>query len=187
MNFPTNKKNVAIIDFEATCSKGKEVPFKEMEIIEFACIVIDRELQEIGRFDRFVKPVRHPTLTEFCTNLTTITQEQVDSGSKFSEVLLDFSKFIKPFDPLFASWGRYDKNQLIKDCTYHEVEYPFDDEHLDIKRWVPQFYNFSRPKGIGRMLKRLRLKFEGTPHRGIDDVHNIVRILKQTRETILQG
>ncbi|RMG28750.1 MAG: exonuclease [Methanobacteriota archaeon] len=185
MDFPTKKKYVAVIDFEATCSDKGEIPRNETEIIEFACIMIDRDLKEIARFDQFVKPTLHPQLTEFCTNLTSITQEMVNQASSFPEVLNAFKKaIIEPFDPLFASWGRYDRNQLVQDCRLHKVPYPFDDEHLDLKRWLPKFLPISKPKSINGMLKYLGLNFIGTPHRGIDDVRNIVRILEEVSPLI---
>ncbi len=31
--------------------------------------------------------------------------------------------------------------------------------------------------GVGQALRRVGLRFEGTPHRGIDDARNIVRLL----------
>ncbi len=187
MEFPTSKEYIAIIDFEATCTDKKEFPRKETEIIEFACIVIDKNLNEIQRFGKFVRPILHPQLTSFCKRLTSISQENVDTADRFPEVLNEFKEeIIKPYNPLFASWGRYDKNQLRQDCHLHKVEYPFDEEHLDIKRWIPRFYRFEKPKGIGAMLKYLKMNFEGTHHRGIDDVSNIIRILRKTDELIRQ-
>jgi len=34
-------------------------------------------VQELGRFHEYVRPVGHPILTEFCTQLTGITQQMV--------------------------------------------------------------------------------------------------------------
>ena len=183
MEFPTEKKHIAIIDFEATCSNKGEIPREETEIIEFACVVVDRELNEVARFSEFVQPVIHPRLTNFCLKLTSIKQRQVDLADPFPRVLEKFvNKIVSPFHPLFASWGAYDKNQLKRDCNYHGVPYPFDNEHLDIKRWIPRFYEFRKPKSIGQMLHYLGMEFIGTPHRGIDDVENIIRILRVTQE-----
>ncbi|MHA2099699.1 MAG: exonuclease domain-containing protein [Candidatus Kariarchaeaceae archaeon] len=184
INFPTEKKYIAITDFEATCSKGKSVPRDEMEIIEYATIVVDKELIFVEEFAKFIKPVRHPVLTNFCKELTSIKQKQVDKADNFLAVFQNFQEsIITKYDPLFASWGGYDKNQLIQDCKYHEIEYPFD-EHLDIKRWVPKFIGLKGPRGIGEMLRYLGMEFEGTPHRGIDDVKNIIRILMKIKSKL---
>ncbi|MCY3414465.1 MAG: exonuclease domain-containing protein [Candidatus Heimdallarchaeota archaeon] len=181
IQFPTDKQHIAIIDFEATCTNKGEFPRNEMEIIEIGCLILNRDLKVIDEFNCFVKPVRNPTLTAFCTELTCITQEDVDKASDFAAMIDGLKEKIRKYNPLFASWGAYDKNQLLNDCAYHSIAYPFDDEHLDIKRWIPKFLGLNKPKGIGGMLNYLNLQFEGTPHRGRDDVNNILRILKTIR------
>ncbi len=185
IDFSTNKKYIAVIDFEATCSNDRTFPRDQMEIIEFACVVIDKQLTEIDRFATFVRPVRNSRLTKFCTELTSISQEQVDGAPEFEEVISQFNKqIIDKYDPLFTSWGRYDKSQLQMDCKYHKVNFPFNEEHLDIKRWLPQYLGFNKPKGIGGMIRYLGMQFEGTPHRGIDDVLNIIKILQKVEDNL---
>jgi ERI1 exoribonuclease 3 len=63
-----------VLDFEATCGE-RGFPRNQMEVIEFPTIVYDlQEKKEVGRFHEYVKPVIRPQLTEFCTQLTGITQ-----------------------------------------------------------------------------------------------------------------
>lgn len=63
-----------VLDFEATCGES-EFPRDQMEIIEFPTIVYDlQEKKEVGRFHEYVKPVIRSRLTEYCTQLTGITQ-----------------------------------------------------------------------------------------------------------------
>lgn len=46
-----------------------------MEVIEFPTVMYDlQEKKEVGRFHEYVKPVIRPQLTEFCTELTGISQ-----------------------------------------------------------------------------------------------------------------
>ena len=181
---PADKEKLLIIDFEATCSKDDTVPSSEMEIIEIGAVNVDRDLQPVAEFNSFVRPVIHTKLTDFCTELTTITQDQVDQAPSFEEVIDQFRKeMIDDKDTiLFGSWGYYDKKQLLQDCKYHNVSYPFDDSHLNIKKWVAEKLHFSRPKGLGGALSSLDMEFEGTPHRGIDDVRNILRILQKINQ-----
>ena len=113
IDFGSDKEFIAVIDFEATCSNDGSVPKDEMEIIEFACIIIDRRLEEFDRFDAFIKPRLHPKLTSFCTELTSIEQADIDNADTFPLVLERFvTAIVSKYHPLFASWGRYDKSQL---------------------------------------------------------------------------
>ena len=67
-----------IIDFEATCANDGSVPRGEMEIIEIGAVLVEAAtFGTLGTFQSFVRPVRHPMLTPFCTELTTITQSDV--------------------------------------------------------------------------------------------------------------
>lgn len=185
MHFPTTKNYLAVIDFEATCSDSGEIPKSETEIIEFACILVNRDLREILTFDRFIEPRIHPKLTDFCIRLTSIQQDMVENAPTFPEVIKEFVELVvQPYNPLFASWGKYDKYQLLQDCRLHQIPYPFDEDHLDLKRWLPRFLPIQKPLSISKMLDYLGLKFKGTPHRGIDDVQNILRILREVEHLI---
>ncbi|QDU97707.1 3'-5' exonuclease [Lignipirellula cremea] len=170
-----------IIDLEATCSDNGPVPRQEMEIIEIGAVLLDsRTFNEAAEFQTFVKPVRHPRLTSFCTALTSIRQDQVEEAPGFVEALAALEAWRAPYgDSLFCSWGFYDRGQFEQDCEYHQVAYPFGDEHLNLKEAFSEMTNQKRRFGIGGALRNLGLYFEGTPHRGIDDVRNIVRIIRQ--------
>ena len=65
-----------ILDFEATCDDLQSTPPRnEMEIIELPTILYDIEKDQVKAiFHEYVRPVRHPTLTKFCTDLTGIEQ-----------------------------------------------------------------------------------------------------------------
>ena len=68
----------AILDFEATC-ENNDRGWKN-EIIEFPTVIVDaKTLQTVDEFREFVKPVLNPTLTTFCTELTGITQDTIDT------------------------------------------------------------------------------------------------------------
>jgi inhibitor of KinA sporulation pathway (predicted exonuclease) len=104
----------------------------------------------------------------------------------FPEALVKFVAWMKPAaeglpelgNILLASWGYYDRNQLTKDCDLHNVPYPFDDAHLNIKVHTAEKMGWNG-KGVGKALALLGMEFEGTPHRGIDDVRNIIRIARK--------
>ncbi|MEM6997030.1 MAG: 3'-5' exonuclease, partial [Myxococcota bacterium] len=67
-----------VIDLEATCDDAGAVPKHESEIIEIGAVLADAfTLAPCEEFQTFVRPVRHPTLTEFCVGLTHITQDHV--------------------------------------------------------------------------------------------------------------
>ncbi len=173
-------KHYLIIDLEATCDQGNTLPRDESEIIEIGAMIQDTETFKIvGQFQTFVCPVRHPQLTEFCKKLTSITQEQVDNAPIFQEAMARLTLWLTNYeDYVFVSWGKYDYSQFGRECAYNGVDYPFGTGHIDMKRELAAIMHM-KPRGIQRMLAYFQMEFEGTPHRGIDDVRNIARLIER--------
>jgi len=84
--------NYIIFDLEATCW---ERPIRHrQEIIEIGAIKINEAYQITEEFQIFVKPSRHPILSEFCKELTSIRQEDVDAAPPFPMALDLFKEWI---------------------------------------------------------------------------------------------
>lgn len=167
-----------VIDLEASCAESNNN--FQMETIEFGAIRLDGKNNGSDApefvFQDFVKPVINPTLTKFCKNLTNIRQEDVDKAKKFPQI---FNKFIKwcgrePF--ILVSWGFYDKKQLQKDCVLHRIDFPqVFENHVSAKHLFSAKHKI-KPCGLSQALNLLNLKFQGTPHRALDDAENVAII-----------
>jgi inhibitor of KinA sporulation pathway (predicted exonuclease) len=168
-----------VIDVEATTDENyRTVPRSQTEIIEIGAVLVDAgTLAPEADFQTFVKPVRHPKLTDFCIRLTTIAQREVDGAPRFSEAIALLVRFIGDKDALFCSWGQYDKNQFKQDAKYHKVGLPFRGRHLNIKEQFSAQIGEDRLYGMDGALRRVGLPLVGTHHRGIDDARNIARLL----------
>lgn len=125
-----------IIDFEATCCNDNSFPRDEMEIIEFGAVLLNSHSLKIeSDYQTFIKPVCNPVLTEFCKELTTIRQTQVDQAPDFPAVIKSVQAWLADVSSYrFCSWGGYDKKQLTQDCAYHNLEYPFSEAHTNLKK-----------------------------------------------------
>ena len=75
-----------IIDIEATCWQGGAVPAdEESEIIEIGICTLDIVAgQRLAQRSILVRP-EHSSVSAFCTQLTTLTQEQVEPGVSFTQ------------------------------------------------------------------------------------------------------
>ena len=167
-----------VIDVEATCDDRGSVPKSDMEIIEIGAVLVDAaSLEPVAEFQSFVRPVRHPALTRFCTTLTTITQRDVEGAPDFSEALDALRRFIGDRDALFTSWGQYDANQFAADAFHHRVSLPFRGRHLNAKQRFSDALGETKKFGMVDALERVGLPLAGTHHRGIDDARIIARLL----------
>jgi len=167
-----------IIDVEATCTDSDEFPSGEMEVIEIGAVATD--LQGVqGEFQTFVKPVRNPILTEFCKELTGISQEEVDSGLAYSNAFTDLCSWMLSYGQQgFASWGKYDWSQFKRDCEYHHIEFAISADHINLTEEFKRQLHLPRTCGLGRALDLIGIDFEGEKHRGLDDARNIAKIYR---------
>lgn len=169
-----------VIDFEATCTNTNQFPRQEMEIIEIGAVLCQNKHHiNVASFQAFVRPIRHPILTDFCTSLTSITQYQVDSAPLFPEMIQRLNDWMQMHDAAhatFCSWGDFDRHILLENCSYHNIEYPFM-QHINLKQRFAIQQN-CKPRGMASALQKVGIPLEGTHHRGIDDAQNISKLLQ---------
>ncbi len=166
-----------VIDLEATCDDTGAIPPKIMEIIEIGAVLVDAaSLAPVAEFWTFVRPVIRPTLTRFCTGLTTIAQADVDAAPTFPAAVEALGRFVGDRDALFCSWGDYDRNQFAIDAARWGVTLPLRG-HMNVKKRFSAALGETQRYGMSAALERLGLPLVGTHHRGIDDARNIARIL----------
>ena len=79
-----------VVDVEATCTDKNEFPREEMEIIEIGAVCLDSDNNVRDTFQTFIRPLKHPQLTEFCKELTTIKQTDVDLAYTFNTAMPQF-------------------------------------------------------------------------------------------------
>ena len=102
-----------VFDLEATCWEKGTTPGR-MEIIEIGATKLDPDTYEIvDSFSTFVRPVNEPELSDFCTNLTSIRQLDVDAAPDFPEAMRIFFDWIGGEGVTFCSWGEYDIKQIL--------------------------------------------------------------------------
>lgn len=171
---------LVIVDLEATCCDQNSFPREEMEIIEIGAVRVSSTTGDIeSEFGAFVKPVRNPILTEFCQELTTITQEDLREAGTYPQVLAAFSSWLEEQpDYEFGSWGDYDKTQFMQDCAYHRVAYPLSGNHRNLKAEFSAATGSKKRFGLGSAIRKIGFEFEGTAHRGLDDARNIARVYR---------
>lgn len=168
-----------IVDLEATCCDQQSIPRDEMETIEIGAVMVGAEtLSIIDEYQTFIKPVRHPKLTKFCIELTSITQADVDKAPDYVIAVGKFKSWLAKYQNfVFCSWGLYDKNQFSRDSEFHQITPPIDAEHVNLKNVFSQAQSLRKNYGMARALKLARIELEGVHHRGIDDAKNMVKLL----------
>lgn len=179
-------------DVEATCEENGGFTFPN-EIIEFPVVLVDGKTFDIvDEFRSYVKPTINPTLSDFCTDLTGITQSTVDKSPTFTEMLVDFQEFLAKYDLFqsasasFVTDGPFDIRDFItKQCKHSKLKPRpayFDIPWVNIRKLFKEFYHQKDNKNIALMLAHLHMTFEGREHSGLDDARNLAFIGKRMHE-----
>lgn len=167
-------RRVIVLDVEATCWKG--VWSRQKETIEIGAVRYQKGLppEEWPEFQTFVKPLRHPKLSNFCIGLTAITQADVDGAPLFPRAMHDFLTWTEsPKDVVLASWSGYDLWQLELDLELHRLP-KLSLPHLDVKKLATRLLG---GKSFEKTAAELGCPFEGGRHRAIHDAVKTAQIL----------
>jgi inhibitor of KinA sporulation pathway (predicted exonuclease) len=171
---------ILVLDLEATCCDRGTISTPDMEIIEIGAVWATISGHVIDTFQTFVRPRFRPVLTKFCQDLTSIRQSDVASAPSFAEAATQLRRFAQSQHVparVWGSWGKYDFNQIERDCVRNSISSPLADfSHRNLKR------DFAKKRkikevGVAKALEIAGLQFFGTHHRAIDDAINIAALL----------
>jgi inhibitor of KinA sporulation pathway (predicted exonuclease) len=176
-------QQVIVVDLEATMLVDQPEEKRnifEPEIIQFGlCWLELRSLGIVQTMEFLVRPTS-TVLGDFCTQLTGITQHDVDVGGLDFALVCAVLRGIDTHRRPWASWGTWDREVISHHCERLKVENPLGKKHTDIKQWhwMSELQGRSRGgMGLGAALLRMDLEFEGRQHTGGDDAHNAAKVL----------
>lgn len=179
---PIKRDKLIVVDIEATCWKDNKNPEGiPNEIIEVGlCTLTLPSLTLDDRRSILVKPERS-FVSPFCTELTTITPEMVADGLSFDMACRQIEMDYAAKSYVWVSWGNYDKRMFKRQCEERHAPYPFSNRHINFKEMYAQLKRKGK-MGIRSAMRRSKLQWEGTHHRGVDDAWNTARLLADTIE-----
>ncbi|XP_028311496.1 ERI1 exoribonuclease 2 [Gouania willdenowi] len=188
-----------VIDFESTCWREKNN--YNQEIIEFPAVLLNTRTGEIdSEFHNYVQPQEHPVLSEFCTELTGITQIQVEAGIPLHICLSQFNRWLQTLQHTmgvvfpneqrntsapsatenmctFLTWSDWDLGVCLQyECKRKQLHKPdVLNSWIDLRSTYRLFYS-RKPKGLNGALQDLGIQFSGREHSGLDDSRNTARL-----------
>ena len=126
---------ILVVDVEATCWEGDPPSGQTSEIIEIGLCVLDMPtLARVEQRAILVRPVCS-TISPYCTQLTTLTQADVDGGVPLVEACRILAQEYHAPARLWASYGDYDRKQFERNCARRSGEfgipYPFGPTHFE--------------------------------------------------------
>lgn len=169
-----------VIDVESTCWEKGADDGNYSEIIEIGICVVDLPSLELEDNECLLIKPQKSAVSDFCHNLTTITQEQLDSdGISLSQACSHLIKKYNSIQRTWSSWGDYDRRMFDRQCrlSEYDAQYPFGQTHLNAKSLFAMGRGLKREVGMAKALELLHLELTGTHHRAVDDARNIGTII----------
>lgn len=180
---------VVCVDLEATCCDDNSFPRSEMEIIEIGLSVVNTTVdgyEELDNFSLFVRPVIHTQLTKFCTELTTIQQDDVDEAITWPTVaaavqarLGTIAQQYAPIPMIWVSWGDFDRNLIARESDRTGAVNPMPSTHFNLKAVDAAWRNTTKQRGLMGAVSSLGIAFPGTLHRAGDDAKAVAAVLRK--------
>ncbi|KAK4813607.1 LOW QUALITY PROTEIN: hypothetical protein QYF61_011953, partial [Mycteria americana] len=139
--------------------------------IEFPAVLLNTSTGETeSEFHTYVQPQEHPVLSEFCTELTGLTQNQVDEGVPLNICLSQFLKLIQKIHKekkiMFSTdILKWDFGVCLQyECKRKQPRKPDTlNSWIDLKAACRAYYN-RKPKGLNGALQDLGIAFAGREH-----------------------
>ncbi|CAJ0586683.1 unnamed protein product, partial [Mesorhabditis spiculigera] len=197
-SLPEDRRTAFHFDYLCT-TRRENVAAYPHEIIELPGVLINvRRRQVVSEFQTFVRPRENPILDPFCTELTGITQRQVDRAPFFPEALARFMEWLndhglkyRPGRPAprfaFVTDSACDFAKFLQfQCILLDIEMPFMfRSFINIKKYFctkvtkldrknPDAY--GNKTSIEKMLQHYGIRPIGRSHSGLDDARNIARL-----------
>jgi len=180
---------ILVVDLEATCWDDRETTVHDMDIIEFGCVIAEDNGKILDHFGTLVRPTLNPLLSGFCTQLTTITQKDVDSAPPYPDACRLIDEWLDGREKglIWGSWGGYDRNQLLAEQSRHAIAPKFlSCPHVNLKKLWSKSLGL-RPMGMRRAIEHSGFTVDGTFHRGIDDARNISKLVPAINRDLINA
>ena len=171
-----NFSKVICFDMEMCCWDDGSAPG---EIISIGLCELNLASQEITRDTHYVVKPQNDKVSEFCQELTGISQRMVDrQGRPLEDVMATISKNFGTKRP-YAAWGT-DAQYLARQCASIGITSPVQTS-LDMSL-LYKLRNWSdRSTSLTAALEKAGTTFEGKAHNALVDAKNLARLILEIR------
>ena len=173
-----NFKEIVVIDLEATCwATPEEAALNTSEIIEVGVCILDAITGEVRNPRSLIVKPEVSTVSQFCTELTSITPEMVQQGMSFEEAVSTLKSDFGISKKIVAGYGNYDQTMFTRQCERMQIKLPFGPTYLNISAMATLKSKTGKRLSLSRACQTFNLPFEGQLHRGVDDAVMAAKVL----------
>lgn len=181
-----------VLDLEWNGSYSKKAHGYFNEIIEIGAVRVEDGARIADTFHAVIRPVYSKKLTEFVTNLTSITESDLEDGITFPKAVDRLCRWIGEGDAVLLTWSTTDLLVLIENCErfFGNRTIPFMSAYADLQAYAQRRMgdDLSRQLALGKACERLSIPEEGADlHRALDDSILSARIFVKLYDASFAG
>ncbi len=175
-----------ILDLEWNGARCEKIGGYFNEIIEIGAVRLSSDRRTEQRFDAYVRPVVSRKLTRLVTNLTGITDDQVQHGVSFAQAMAELTAFVGK-DAVIMTWSNTDLLVLMENFRYHfQTEtIPFMHAYIDLQHYTQKRMKWGTAQQVSLAHAAEQLKLNCSDmelHHAIDDSVLSAAIFKKVYE-----
>ena len=193
--------NLGVLDLEMTCDgrqdgnkfidDGRMKHYKR-EIISVGFVVFNDRYEIKQSYKTFVKPVKNAVLTDYCKNLTGISQTDVDNGKKCSDVFSEIFDICKKYCiNIILTFGNFDKAAIINSARRYQKAkdqaknlYIISAKILDMKPIIMKAAVKTKTKhepGLSKIADSLGIKNDLPNHDALNDSVLLYKVCRRIK------
>lgn len=162
------------IDVELTCWNGPPPSGMKQEIIEIGVVEMDLSTLKITREAAYFVRPRRWEVSDKCSKLTGITNEDIRTARPFTEIIAAFAEEFRPGKKLCGTWGE-DAALIAQACHLRGLKTPLRNL-LDVGHLFRWAFLLKQQVSLSGAIRMLDLQFDGVPHTALADARNTAHV-----------
>ncbi|MBE6778830.1 MAG: exonuclease domain-containing protein [Ruminococcaceae bacterium] len=176
-----------VVDLEWNGSYSKKAHGYFNEIIELGAVKLDDDFRRMDTFQCTIRPSVSKKLSGIVTDLTHITEEDLEDGTTFAKMMRRFAAWIGEAPTAVLTWSTTDLLVMMENCRffYGRQEIPFLRYYMDFQAYAQQRMQITdgQQLGLAKAGEMLGIPEDGMSlHRALDDSLLTAQILQKVAQ-----
>lgn len=173
-----------VLDLEWNGAFCKKIGGYFNEIIEIGAVRLADDRSIADRFDAVIRPRVSRKLTHWVTDLTGYTDDQLKTGTTFTEAMEQLHRFVGDNEVLLLTWSTTDLLVFMENCRYYygEERIPFITHYMDLQAYAQERLSLGTSQQVALVKFAALLGMDSETlelHHAIDDSVLSAQILQR--------
>ena len=150
------------------------------EIIEIGAIKLDNYMKPLREFKAYIKPSVIPVLNPKISEITSITESDLENGLSFKDGIEKLSELIDEGD-IICSWAKDDIIEIINNALHYKYEnLNWLKNYLDLQEYSTKILGKKKSLSLKNALEELKIKVDNSKlHDALNDAIYTSEVFKR--------